>query len=174
MDAKIIYDEMKRLDEISGLPISQTPVRISKRMKTSYGNCTIQCRNGKWSVKEFAFAARMLEKGTPEHIIETVRHEYAHAYVTLVHNRNCHHNYAWQAAALRFGSNGKATETYDEVGTGREAYKYIVTCDHCGAASRYQRKSKIVKALEKDPDMRRFICVCCGKDHFSLTTVSNS
>ena len=79
-----IRKEMARLDQISGLDTSTIPVRVSSRMSTSWGHCTAtRPRNGKYTIKELAFSDQLLKYATPEHVLDTVRHEYAHAYVFL-------------------------------------------------------------------------------------------
>ena len=87
MDIKIICDEMKRLDQISGLDTSAIPVRISSRMTCGWGKCSYICERKKYKIKELVFAERLLRYGTMEHILNAIRHEYAHAYVMLTYNK---------------------------------------------------------------------------------------
>lgn len=172
MDTKIIRDEMNRLDEISGLDTSKMPVRISSRMTRCWGKCTCTKVRGKYQIKEIVFAARLLEHGTEEHILGVVRHEYAHAYVNVVHNKDCGHNATWKRAALRFGCNGKRCDSFEEVDDVENAIKYKVTCQGCEAVFKYRRASNIVKELQIEPDSERFFCRRCGSHKFVLETVS--
>lgn len=171
MDMNIIYEEMRRLDSISGLDTRNIPVRISSRMTRGWGSCRYRCVRKKYQVKELVFAERLLERGTTEHILNVVRHEYAHAYVTLTHNEHHGHDAVWKRAALWLGCNAERCENFDEVDS---AYKYKVICQGCGGVSRYQRKAGIVKELEKNPDSTRFYCCKCQSHKFVLETVSKS
>ena len=60
MDIKIIRDEMKRLDQISGLDTSAIPVRISSRMTYGWGKCSYICERKNYKIKELVFAERLL------------------------------------------------------------------------------------------------------------------
>ncbi len=115
MDISIIREEMNRLDKISGLDTSNIPVRISSRMTSGWGSCHCCSVQRKVYIKELVFASRLLERGTIEHILNVVRHEYAHAYVALTHGRTHGHDAIWKQAALRFGCNAKRCDSFDEV-----------------------------------------------------------
>ena len=88
MDTKIIREEMNRLDKISGLDTSQVPIRISSKMTRAWGKCCWKRKGQRYYIKELVFAKRLMEYGTMEHIINVIRHEYAHLFVTEVHNKN--------------------------------------------------------------------------------------
>lgn len=172
MEAAIIYEEMKRLDQISGLDTSAIPVRISSRMTRGWGQCIYTCVRRKYQVKELVFAERLLKHGTKEHILNVVRHEYAHAYVTLTHNKHHGHDAVWKRAALRFGCNAKRCESFDEVDTSI-SYRYKVICQGCGSISRYQKKTGIVRELERNPNTARFYCQKCKCHNFLLEPADN-
>ena len=111
-----IRKEMKRLDGISGIDTSHIPVRISKRMTRAWGTCHVKgIRGGKLNVTELTFADRLCRYGKLESLLDTVRHEYAHAYVTLKYNKLEHHGPLWQAAAVRFGTEPSRFGSYPEV-----------------------------------------------------------
>jgi len=92
MDISRIRREMDRLDRISGLDTSSIPIRISTRMTSGWGKCSYRYAHRKYGIKEIVFAARLLEHGTMEHILNVIRHEYAHAYVILTHNQKHGHD----------------------------------------------------------------------------------
>lgn len=171
MDVNIIHEEMRRLDKISGLDTRNIPVRISSRMTKGWGSCRYLYVRKKYQIKELVFSERLLKCGTEEHILNVVRHEYAHAFVTLTHNETHGHDAVWKYVALRFGCNAKRCENFDEVGS---VYRYKVICQRCGSISQYQRKSNIVKELELNPNSIRFYCRICGCHNFVLETVSNT
>lgn len=168
MDTKIIRDEMNRLDKISGLDTSMVPIRISSRMTRGWGLCSCTKVGRQFQVREIVFAKRLLKHGTPEHILNVVRHEYAHAYVTVRDNKGHGHDAVWRQAALRFGCNAKRCENFDEVDDAVDNSKYKVTCQCCGTSWKYQRKAKIVQELEKKPDSERFRCGKCDSHKFAL------
>ena len=112
MDTSIIREEMNRLDKISGLDTSEVPIRISSRMTRTWGKCCWQRKRQKYYIKELVFAERLMEHGAVEHIINVIRHEYAHLYVTKVHNKNHGHDAIWKQAALWLGCNAKRCENF--------------------------------------------------------------
>ncbi len=170
MDTSIIREEMDRLDKISGLNTSNIPIRVSTRMTSGWGKCSYRYVHRRYGIKEIVFAARLLEYGTMEHILNVVRHEYAHAYVMLTHNKNHGHDAVWKQAALRFGCNARRCETFDEVDRN---YRYKVTCQGCEAVSYYQKKTGIVKKLKEDPNSTECYCKICKGRSFLLEEVSH-
>jgi len=170
MDTSIIRNEMNRLDKISGLDTSNIPIRISSRMTKGWGKCSYRYTDKKYYIKELAFAARLLECGTKEHILNVVRHEYAHAYVTLTHNKTHGHDAIWKQAARRFGCNAKRCDAFDEV---NDTYRFKVTCRRRGAVSYYQKRTNVVKKLEREPDSAQFFCKKCRGRSFLLEEVDN-
>ncbi len=170
MDIKIIRDEMKRLDQISGLDTSAIPVRISSRMTYGWGKCSYICVKRKYKIKELVFAERLLRYGTMEHILNVIRHEYAHAYVVLTHNEKHGHDAIWKRAAMRFGCNAQRCENFDEVD---KIYQYKVICQGCGSVSHYRKKVGIVQELERNPNTVKFYCKKCKSRHFLLQSADN-
>ncbi len=165
MDTNIIYEEMRRLDQMSGLDTSHIPVRISSKMTRAWGRCCYSCERKRYRITELVFAERLLAHGTREHILNVIRHEYAHAYVMLTHNKKHGHDAVWKRAALRFGCNAKRCENFDEV---ERIYRYKVICQNCGATACYQRKCAVVTELETTPDTTRFYCKKCRCRSFRL------
>ena len=76
-----IRHEMQRLDVQSGIDTSKIPIRISTRMTSTWGKCVYNLSI--WKVKEFVFGDRLLRYATYEHLVEVVRHEYAHAFIFI-------------------------------------------------------------------------------------------
>lgn len=84
-----IRHEMQRLDVQSGIDTSKIPIRISTRMTSTWGKCVYNLSKGK--VKEFVFGDRLLRYATYEHLVEVVRHEYAHAFVFIKYGKRDAH-----------------------------------------------------------------------------------
>lgn len=169
-----IRKEMARLDQISGLDTSKIPIRVSSRMSKQWGHCTATrpC-GGRFTIKELAFSDRLLKYATPEHVLDTVRHEYAHAYVFLAHQKNDGHGRIWKSAAVKFGAppsrcNDKP-EVYEHILEHENKSRYEISCPKCDWKCRYTRAGNAVKALRADPKCMRFYCPVCGSRPLKLT-----
>lgn len=164
-----IRKEMKRLDAISGLDTSNIPIRISSRMQKQWGHCRAQRRDGKYIVTELAFADRLLRYANFEHMIETVRHEYAHAYVFLSENKNDGHGYRWKKAAVKFGAPPSRCSSKPEVAARNpQKAKYELSCPNCSWNNRYYRMSKSVAELISNSKSKRYYCPRCGGSPLKL------
>lgn len=163
-----IRREMDRLDSLSGLDTTKIPIRISTRMTRTFGKCCYLRRGRVYTVQELVFADRLLQGATEEHILNVVRHEYAHAYVVLKHQRDDGHGKLWREAALAFGCNGQRCDSFPELLPKEPPAKYTIRCTTCGAVFQRQRRSKLVKWLEEKPDRRDLRCAC-GGTAFQLT-----
>lgn len=168
-----IRKEMTRLDQISGLDTSMIPIRVSSRMAKCWGQCTANRISGKYKIKELAFADRLLKYATPEHVLDTVRHEYAHAYVFLKHQKNEGHGPAWRSAAVKFGAPPERCSDKPEVDAKipdeENRIRYLISCPNCNWKYGYTRAGKAVKALMADPKCTRFCCPICGVSSLNLT-----
>lgn len=176
--AKDIRQEMMRLDKKSGIDTSKIPIRISTRMTSTWGKCVYNRTQGKATVKELVFADRLLRWATYEHLLEVIRHEYAHAYVLIAFNKPGEgHSSRWRYWATYFGSSGKRCNNFPEVdsnGRAERVAKYIVTCTTCGTVFKYQRRSSIVQALELNPGCTSYICGKCRGHNFLLKRAQNT
>lgn len=172
--AEDIRAEMNRLDGVSGVDTTGIHISVSSKMTTTMGKCrAIRRRRGDpYEVTDITFSKYLLLYGSQEHFLETVRHEYAHAFVFLCFNKNDGHGPLWKAAALRFGGTGNRTMQVDEVmceiAKQNPKTRYVVTCTTCGRVFVYQRAGKTVKALQKDPKYSGAYCPSCKGKHFIL------
>lgn len=175
---KDIRQEMNRLDKESGLDTSEIPIRISTRMTSTWGKCVYGRTRSRITVKELVFADRLLRWATYEHLLEVIRHEYAHAYVLITFNKPGEgHSSRWRYWAIRFGSSGKRCNNFPEVnsdGRAEQTAKYIVTCTTCGTIFKYQRRSKIVQSLEQDTGCTSYVCGKCHGHNFLLKRGKNT
>lgn len=89
-----IRQEMQRLDVQSGIDTSKIPIRISTRMTSTWGKCVYNLSKGK--VEELVFGDRLLRYATYAHLIEVVRHEYAHAFVFIKYGKRDAHGSRWR------------------------------------------------------------------------------
>lgn len=99
----------------------------------------------------------------PEVFYDTIRHEYAHAAVTLKDGQNHGHDIHWKRMCLEVGCRPSGTVKSEIV---RESVpqaepKYIVRCEKCGRENKYYRRGKVVDSLLKGKNIYR--CQCGGK-----------
>lgn len=167
-----IRQEMQRLDVQSGIDTSKIPIRISTRTTSTWGKCVYNLSREK--VEELVFGDRLLRYATYAHLIEVVRHEYAHAFVFIKYGKRDAHGSRWRYWAQKFGCSGSRRNSFQEVTDAQAdlATRYKVICASCGMAYLYQRKANIIKALEKDPYCTSYRCGKCKGDHFFL--ISNT
>lgn len=164
-----ICKEMRKLDRISGIDTSEIPIRISGRMTRTWGKCRSARRYGKYSVEELVFSARFMKYANDEHFLNTVRHEYAHAFVTLHHNKFDNHGPLWKAAAIRFGCSGDRCTDMPEVDDNIQSQsKYILECPACAWKRSYERAGKVVQTYQKNPNNSRYCCPICRNNNLVL------
>ncbi len=161
-----IRREFNRLDEISGLDTSAIPIQISKRLTTTLAKCRYLKKGNTMSVEKFVFAQRLLQYSTLEHLLNTVRHEYAHAYTILKHQQ-ADHGALWKATAKAFGCDGNRLSSYPELMDRPAGIQYELCCTACGRTARYRKRGKVVQAFEAKPTRRDYRCAC-GNNQFIL------
>lgn len=166
-----IRRELNRLDGISGLDTSTIPIQISKRMTATLAKCRYLQKGKQMSVETFVFAKRLLQHATLEHLLNTIRHEYAHAYTILTHQQ-ADHGALWKATAKAFGCDGSRLSSYPELMDHPEGIKYELRCTACGRTARYRRRGKVVQAFVSKPTRRDYRCAC-GNNQFILHETDN-
>lgn len=169
---KIIKEEMKRLDGISGLDTARVPVKISGQLFRAHGISKCYRINGELHPGEIVISKQLAECGTTEHLQNTVRHEYAHMYVDTRDNMDHKHDYAWRAAAIKFGCDGNTKTNYSEVSY-TDNCKYTLICNGCQRVWHYSRRGKTVNAFLKNPNTTAYRCTYCGSNSFSLKCKEN-
>ena len=101
---------------------------------------------------------------------DTVRHEYAHAAVYLLHPGEKHgHDAVWKSVCRRIGCTPKSRAPSGEKTeqARRERARYRVMCNACGAETYYLRAGKIVTMMERGY-RRRIRCGKCGSSDLEL------
>ena len=170
MTLEEIRREYDRLDRLCGVDTSGVRLEASTRLRTRLGYCQYQ---GTRPVK-IVIASFLLAMGDAE-VLDTARHEYAHALVKLRRPRETHgHDAVWKAAAAEVGCTPRSTcqdaeiNAYCKDRRNAQSVKYIVRCLSCGRTWEYKRKGRVVSALLSHPRTRRFLCPVCGGGRFSL------
>lgn len=174
MDAlERIRAEYRRLDALLGIDTSEVGLAFSTRMVRQYGVCCFS-GNRPTQIRLAAFL-----RSEPEQLLQTARHEYAHAAAALVSGRRHGHDALWKSLCVRVGCSPERlakpceasrarAEAYEKRRTDRKSY--LVRCFDCGAQSCYVRRGKVVKLLESTPQCRALRCRRCGGRRFELTT----
>lgn len=110
-----IKKEIQRLDALYGGHVSEIPIYISKRFTRTLGRCEGKFEGGRYVPTRIGFAHRLMELATEEHFLETVRHEYTHAYLLQVTGERHLHDRLWKRYAVQFGCSGKTKALFPEV-----------------------------------------------------------
>jgi predicted SprT family Zn-dependent metalloprotease len=104
-------------------------------------------------VIELSAELSSLNLNKPEFILNTIRHEIAHAICSEIYGP-CHHNYTWQKVAISIGCNGKRCYDGDAVETPKGKYVYV--CPNCGKELHMHKASRSKKACSD----------CCNKHNY--------
>ena len=163
---QMIREEYARLDRLLGVDTSHIPVSFSARMVRRYGACTFRGD----TPTAIRLAAFLKEDDTA--LLETARHEYAHAAVALLTGKRHAHDDAWRAVCRRIDCPEErlaepcAAAERNCARVVRQRGVYVVTCLRCGAESEYLRRGPVVQALERG--RRGCRCRACGGTKFRL------
>ena len=160
--------EYDRLDRLVGIDTRGIELKISKRAVRQLGSFRVPVGRRSGEPLRITLSSLILEDDAQ--FWDTVRHEYAHAAVYLLHPGEKHgHDRVWKDMCRLVGCRPKRTATTaGPAAERREAQvRYIVRCDTCGAESRYYRKGKAVELLLRGRG-RRLCCRSCGGNRFTL------
>lgn len=162
-----IRAEYDRLDRLLGVDTSGAEIVISRRSVKRLGSCRYPAPDSGLPLR-ITISESIL--GDDEQFWDTVRHEYAHAAVYLLHPGQKHgHDAVWKDVCRRIGCTPKslapASEETERVR--RQRAKYKVACNVCGAETYYLRAGKIVKLMERGY-RKRIRCGRCGSNDLAL------
>ncbi|MCD8086983.1 MAG: SprT-like domain-containing protein [Oscillospiraceae bacterium] len=159
-----IRREYDRLDALCGIDTSQIELHISSRMVKRLGHFRYPINGGAAPLRITISQAIL---GDEAQFYDTIRHEYAHAAVYLLHPNEKHdHDQVWQDMCRQVGCNPKSTtEMIDEQ---RALYiqrsKYKIVCQSCGQTTYYLREGKIVSLLLSGQGDRVHCTRCDSRD----------
>ena len=158
--------EYDRLDRLVGVDTSKIELKISKRAVRQLGSFRSPSRGaGKLSI---TLSALILDDD--EQFWDTVRHEYAHAAVYLLHPGEKHgHDRVWRDMCRLVGCSPKrlAPEKGRAAELRQAQARFIIRCRTCGAESRYIRRGKAVELMLRGRG-RSLRCRKCGQSSFVL------
>jgi predicted SprT family Zn-dependent metalloprotease len=163
-----VRKEYYRLDALCGVDTSYLDLRISTRATSRYGYCHYTRKGGRLipdyiSITDFIFECE-------DQFWNTVRHEYAHALVTIRTGRAHHHDNVWKAACREIGCKPERLAKDEDAHAKsaklkEEKLRYEVHCNSCGRVFKYMKAGPVVKALQAGSKT----CTCpCGSHDFEL------
>lgn len=168
-----IRAEYDRLDRICGVDTRAVKLEISARLKTKLGYCQYRGKRP----EKIVFAAFLFEMPEDE-LLDTIRHEYAHALVKLRRPDEDHsHDDVWQAAAREVGclpmrtSQNDAVNEYVRAHRQRVTPKYLVECATCHSTWTYKRRTSTVNELSKGTSTRKLTCPHCHGRSFIVKDI---
>lgn len=103
--------------------------------------------------KEIALSMRLTKINDEAEVLDTIRHEIAHA-LDYIHHGKMGHGPTWRAWCLKTGANPKRTYSAEEVQ--QPKMKYTLRCASCGNESQRARMRKT----------QRFSCAKCAPGRF--------
>ena len=158
--------EYDRLDRLVGVDTSGIELTISRRAVRQLGSFRAPTK-GRGPLR-ITLSALILDDDAQ--FWDTVRHEYAHAAVWLLHPGERHgHDRTWRDMCRLVGcSPGRLAPEKGRAAELRQAQaKFIIRCRNCGAESRYIRRGKAVELMLRGRG-RSLRCRKCGQSSFVL------
>lgn len=162
-DTKDILDDLN----IEYGPIDK--VEVNFRASSRWGMCTYHRVTGTYTVE---VSYRLLVDGVErEALLDTLVHEFLHAHISRMS-----HTGEWKRCAGLVNRkypqlNIKRCTSSEEKGIECDfsKYKYLITCDKCGAVSAYKRRGNVVDAISTIPKNNPF-CKCdkCKGNSFTV------
>lgn len=150
------------LEELSGMVQDEfnIPVRVNGRLTRTLGRVMSKGSDLMgWTPEYMEFSKQFLESASENDILETIKHEWCHYYITKTTRESHGHDYAFQSLCDRVScthSRPSTKVTYNK--PAEELSKYTVYCKHCGdrLVAQYSRMNKTLKQLP--------LCTCkhCG------------
>lgn len=156
-----IREEYDRLDRYLGIDTRLIRLSFSKKMRRQHGVCCFRGdRPAEIRLADFL-------RADDDAMLDTARHEYAHAAAALLTGRRHGHDAVWKDICVRIGCKPErlagttAAQEAKNAGCG-----YLVRCKTCGAESRYLRRGAVVRSIAQGRQDCR--CRRCGGRTFTL------
>lgn len=161
-----VRQEYDRLDRLVDVDTSKIELKISRRAVRQLGSFRSPARGT--GPLRITLSALILDDDAQ--FWDTVRHEYAHAAVYLLHPGEKHgHDRVWRDMCRLVGCDPKrlAPEQGRAAELRKARAKYIIRCESCGAESRYVRRGRAVDLMLRGRG-RMLRCRSCGGSRFAL------
>lgn len=95
---KILQETSKEFDDEFNIPI-----KINPRLRSVYGKCKYKVRYRKLVPDCIEFSKKHLDNDTDEWIINTIKHEWIHYYLTKCTNKDHGHNDVFRRYCIKLG-----------------------------------------------------------------------
>lgn len=144
------------------------PIKQNNRLEKVVAYCSIEYNRATEELypTRLEFGRDILNVDDYDTLKQIVLHEYAHAIATDKYHCDCGHDDRFVDICKQIGC--YETKTHVSTKTQRElakakakTSKYTIICEHCGAETHANRKTELLKRLEKYPN--RFRCNACGE-----------
>lgn len=141
----------KELEELSGMMRDEfnIPVRINNRLTKTLGRVISKCDlNGLYCPDYMEFSQTLLSKANENSVMQVIRHEWCHYYLTKTTKEAHGHDSLFKALCDRVGCSGKTSTKVQYTEADENIFKYTVHCPDCGKViARYSRMNKTLKQL---------------------------
>lgn len=141
----------------AGFDCSFVPIRISTRMKSTYGAFVFRIKDGVLEPIEFKFQDKLLSGDFPEEVVvSTIEHEYIHFLTNIANNFDHGHDDVFKTNCRRLGVNESTYFTGYHNAEVKDGFKLI--CTSCGKEVARRRQEVSAKRIQK-----KFLSGCCNK-----------
>lgn len=129
MTIKQVNEICEKIAKENGFIIT-CPIVENGRLTKTLGQ--VKYEDG-FGIKKIEFSKKFLQFGTEAQIMDTIKHELAHAFVYWTTGELHGHDKIWQDIAKRLGANPKAiAEGQFYEGLPEKINKYTIYCKKCG------------------------------------------
>lgn len=155
--------------------VERVPLYIHHSVRT-YGQCTYKRISPRTLEPKYdiniSFSNKYidycLENNGYEDLINTMIHEYLHAYCAQ-NGVLCGHNGMWKSKAriISMKTNYDITRL-SKIYIKERDYKYLIKCDCCGSTYKYVRESKAIKRIRTYGKDSGYHCGKCGNRNLRI------
>ena len=155
--------------EECNIDVERVPLFIHHSVST-YGQCSYKRISPKGLTPKYeiniSFSDKYidycLENNKYEDLVNTMIHEYLHAYCAQK-GVICGHNGMWKnkARVISMKTNYNITRL-SKIHVKKREYKYLIKCECCGGTVKYERESKAVKYIRNYGENSGYHCGRCG------------
>ena len=143
-----VRKELDALAKADGITID-VPVSANGRLRTTLGR--VRSYRSTCLPIDIEFSKRLLEEGTDNDIINTVKHEYVHYFLLVTTGENHGHDYMFKAKCEAIGCTHDKTrnEIESEEMIDPHQFKYEIVCTTCNKTiGTYSRMCKTLRNLD--------------------------
>ena len=106
------------------------PVTINGRLTSTFGRVFHRRELDGYKPLRMEFSKQLLETASDESIVDVIKHEWCHYYITKTTKQNHGHDWDFKRLCYRIGCGGSPTTAIERVVEVKE--KYELFCSDCG------------------------------------------